>query len=157
MSNGKVPVSAKKQAQSADFMNSELNVLMIDPTLRQELEEQNLVYRWINAKQYLSGGNFHKSGWVAYRPKSTAGSGNTDFLFGRSADGYIIRHDLLLAVRPKEANTAHKRRLQNRVDAQTGLKSTRAQQLREQAQEAGIKMRIHDGYEENGGTDADDE
>src|ERR1044072_8619905 len=89
---GRAPLSTKKNAESADLLGLDLdyNIQNIDPELRKELDDQGLVPRWINAKQYLSGGNFHKSGWRAYgAPKTNVETtGSMDFAFGRSPEGY---------------------------------------------------------------------
>lgn len=149
---GRVPLSSKS-AVSSDFTHDELdfNLLRLDPELKAELDEKGFVARWINAKKYLSGGNYHQSGWRAYRKQvSNEDRGALDFNYGVSPEGYIIRNDLILAVKPAEHQEKWKAHLRRKADIQSGVNNSRASELREAAAERGVKAKIYEGYEENG-------
>lgn len=149
---GKMPVNAKDVAEESDFAMDDLdfNILRLDPELKKEFEEKGYVPRWINATSYKNGGNFHKSGWRAYRRTEGADVGAADFNFGVSPEGYIIRNDLLLAFRPKELNDRWAANIRRKTAIASGGDTTRAEQLRESARQHGVKAKILDGYDENG-------
>lgn len=152
---GKTPLAAKTEA--SDFTHDDLNysILDLDPELKAEIEGQGLVARWINAPKYLQGGNFHQSGWRAYKAKPVEAKGALDFSYGRSPEGYVIRHDLLLAVKPAELQARWKARIQAKARASSG--KDYAKELKEKLNSAGVgaSVKVHDGYEANEGEDAE--
>ncbi len=150
---GRTPISQKEQ-ESADFMSEDLdyNILKLDPELKAEIEAQGLTFRWLNAPKYLKGGNFHQSGWRAYRKKlSDSEKGSMDFNFGVSPEGYIIRNDLILGVKPKEQQERWKKHLRKKAQMQSynNTDQKRASELRESAASQGVKAKIYEGYDEN--------
>lgn len=149
-SGGRPTTEMKAELEAADFTHEDLdfNMLKIDPELKEELEAQNLAYRWINAPTYLKGGNFHRSGWRAYKRKKPA-TGAVDFNLGTSGDDFIIRNDLILAVKPKEQQERWKAMVKRRTDLQSGSDSSRADELRAAARAQGVKAKILEGYDEN--------
>ena len=101
--------------------------LQLDPELKKELEEQGLVPRWMSVKLLEQNGGFHKRGW---RPYKRISKDNTPFseLFGKNADGYVRRNDMILGVKTKEEVEAHKRYLaqeNDRVRTDRLVKSSR--------------------------------
>ena len=150
---GREPISQKAAIESSDFSHDDLdfNLLKIDPELKAQLDKEGFAFRWINAPKYLAGGNFHQSGWRAYRMKrDEADRGAVDFNFGVSPEGYIIRNDLILAVKPKEQQERWKKHLKKKADLQSGVEMQRADELRSRIRESGFKAKIHEGYDENG-------
>lgn len=151
--DGKTPLSAREQAalEYGGTSGGEFGMQDLDPQLKQELSELGLVPRWINAKQYLGSGNVHRSGWKAYRvkPKKDADIGGIDFTLGVSPEGYIIRNDLLLAVKTIESHEKYKAQVRKRTEAQEVTDAERAEEMRENARKAGVKARIYEGYDEN--------
>lgn len=148
---GRLPLSTKETLDSSDFSHEDLdfNILKVDPELKAELEGQGLAYRWINAKNYSSSGNFHKSGWVAYRRKDEASRGSLDFNYGSSPEGYIIRNDLILAVKKQEAHARWKAKVRQKAEIMSGVNGQKANELREAVRGAGVKARVFEGYDEN--------
>lgn len=151
---GRVPVSSKTSDEVAvspfDFDYSIFNV---DPELKRKIESQGLVCRWINAKNYFSGGNFHKSGWRAYRVD--ADSSKTNFnAIGANSEGYIVRNDMVLAVKTNAEADRHRANLEMKRNRLTMANKNAASVLRETL---GGRGKIYEGYEENGGGESDDE
>ncbi len=151
---GRTPIAQKEEQISSDFSNEEFdfNILKLDPELKAELEGQGLAWRWLNAPKYLTGGNYHRSGWRAYRKDvSKADRGSLDFNLGVSPEGYIIRNDLILGVKKKEEQAKWKRYLQHKAKIQSGKSDNgeRAQDLREKARSAGMKVKVYEGYDDN--------
>lgn len=146
---GKLPVSAKKAADMSDFSDLEqLNLLAIDEGLKKELDDKGLAFRWINAKVYMNGGNFHKSGWTAYRRSASTQPKEThEFQYGTSPEGFIIRHDLLLAVKPKEQQERWKQYLGVKAARQSASNDENIKKFKEKAKESGAK--VHEGYDDN--------
>ena len=146
--SGRVPMSQKEQSSNDVYQDDE-SILAVDPELRKEIESQGLALRWINAGKYRSGGNFHKSGWRAYQRKTSA-QGSLDFSYGTSPEGYIIRNDMLLAVKPVEAYERKRSQIKSKADLMAGNEKTRAQELREQMRASGLGGKVFEGYEGNG-------
>lgn len=95
----KVPVSKKQNDPWADLeANSELytNTLTVDPTLKQELDDQGYEYRFCNQHE-LKRNNGHRSRWVPYQRTS---KDDTATFLGNDVDGYVRRGDLILCYRP---------------------------------------------------------
>jgi hypothetical protein len=149
MSKGKVPVSKKNDVElSHSFDDLDYNILKLDPELEKEIKAKGLVVRWVNAKKYQVDGNYHRSGWRAYKldSASTAGKGSLDFNFGVTPEGYVIRNDLLLAYKTKESQERWRARIQAKTAAQNGR--SYAKELKAAFSDKGVAAKIHDGYEE---------
>jgi hypothetical protein len=146
---GRTPIAAK--IENSDFSHDEFDysIMRLDPEIIAHLEEKGLSFRWINATKYKNDGGFHKSGWRAYRLPDDVGSGSLDFSFGRSPEGYLIRNDLMLAVKPKELQERWKKHLASKVAAQDVSGKSRADELREMSRKAGVKTTVTEGYDEN--------
>lgn len=148
---GRIPLSEKDALDSSDFSHEDLdyNLLKLDPELVKELKGKGLAYRWINAKKFQAGGNFHQSGWRPYKREQDKPVGAMDFSYGVSPEGYIQRHDLLLAVKTQSEYSRWQAKIKRRADIMSGVNRNRADELRQAAKEAGVKMKITEGYEEN--------
>lgn len=141
---GKMPISAKQAIQNAQ--DNDFSILRVEPELRKELEEKGYAIRWINAPKYRQGGNFHRSGWKALQFDMSK-EGAKASKFGATAEGFIIRHDMMLAVKRSEDQELHRARIQNR----TRQMSFNQDNAKEQLQEAmGGKGKVYAGYDENG-------
>lgn len=147
---GRAPAS-EKTATSSDFSTDEfdINLLKIDAELRAELDEQGLVPRWINAKSFIQGGNFHRAGWRPYKRDPSKVKGALDFGYGASPEGYIQRNDLVLAVKKVDEHERYKAHIQRRADIMSGVNRNAAQELREKIKSSGVKAKIFEGYEDN--------
>ena len=146
---GRIPLSQKKE-DSAVFIEDD-SILALDPEIIREIEAKGLSYRWINAGKYRSGGNFHKSGWKAYMREGSKQAGSLDFSYGSSPEGYIVRNDLLLAVKPKESYERKRAQIQQKADMMAGVEKTRGQELKERMKQAGFGGKVYEGYESNDG------
>jgi hypothetical protein len=153
--------SLKSKTQKADFahLTSEVNLLTVDPELAQFLQQEGYAYRWLNLKRYLQDGNSHRSGWVAYQLAdetiSAIRGGTISFRYGISPEGYIVRNDLVLGVKPIELQEAHRRKLSEKNRRQSAaVQQEHADKLREMVKESGVRARVEVGYD---GDDSDDE
>lgn len=152
--DGKVPSSSK--GTSADFKDLEFNLLAVDPELKAELDRKGLAYRFINAKQYQQNYGFHRTGWRVYKREATASSGSMDFSMGTDPEGYVRRGDLILAVKPKEMQEAHKQKIRaktERYNNATKRNRENADVLRAMAKTGGLDLTIEEGY---GAEDSED-
>jgi hypothetical protein len=146
--SGMTHVSERNVDTSADFGYAEKSILDLDPAIVKHFEGKNLALRWINGSKYTKSGGFHQHGWqpvrVADIPKEVMERASLGF--GVGGDGYIVRNDSMLAVRPKERQEQHKSMLKRRADAQSGRESENAERLREHF---GGKAKVFEGYEDN--------
>lgn len=123
-----------------------LNPLMIDEGLKTELREQNFEWRFINIKQYREMG-FHRSYWKPYKRKT---QGPNDSFFETDPDGYIKRGDLVLAVKPKQHAELHRAKLKMLNALQANPNKVKADEMRALAKDAGIEVKVHEGYTDKG-------
>jgi hypothetical protein len=145
---GKIPSSQKATINSDfDSDSQDFSRLRIDPALKVELKEKGLSHRWINYKKFMSDGNFHQSGWVPYKPAAKP-TGAVEFSFGSNPEGYVIRGDLILAVKTEEQQAHHKARLARKNAIYQQYNKQAASQLKEHLK--GTKSKVYEGYEENG-------
>lgn len=145
---GRVPVSEKDESLGFSFAEFDQSILNLDPEIKSELDKKGLAYRWINATHYKASGNFHKNGWRVYRYEGASDQrGSLDFAYGVSPEGYIIRGDLVLAVKPKEQAERYKQYLAHRATLQSGKSKDVADTFKKMARESGAA--VLEGYEEN--------
>ncbi len=120
----------------------------IDSTLKQELSEAGLEYRFIDFKQAKLNGGRSRAGWIIYRRKS-----EDPRLQGITAladpDGLVRSGTMVLAVKTKQAADIqrHKRDSQN-----TSLKKytdTVTRELDGDARKLGGSSRVIAGYDKN--------
>lgn len=121
------------------------STLDIDQALKKELEENGLVCRFINFGQYKQKG-FHPSRWVPYK-RETAVSGGA--VYTLDANGYTVKQDLVLAVKPKDWNEAHKKYLKDKADRLSGSDKEAANKLRESMKDTGYAHKVYEGFEDN--------
>lgn len=142
-------VSQKVDTSYWEEMEAQGNILTVDPALKRELEEQGLAYRFVNAKKLKESHGYHRRNWVPYRRQSTKpADGPIDFAYGVDPAGYIIRGDLILAVKPVEFARRQREQIDKRTQALTRHNKASAQEIQERAREAGLRdVVIQDGYE----------
>lgn len=120
------------------------NKLQLSADLEAELRSKGLSWRFINATEYRKN-HGHRSHWKPYKSEA---KGSAADMFGTDKDGHIIRGDCILATRSNEMTSRHKEFLKKRTDIQSNYQKQKAQELRKDAQEAGIKTVVTEGYEE---------
>ncbi len=118
------------------------NRLSLPDALKQRMTKEGLDWRFINAQQFRSEGNVHRSHWTPYIVKDSPLA---------NAEGLIARGDLILGVRPKSVTDAHRKYLKGRNNLQKGHNKAAAQELKKMVRDAGLGegSRVHEGYEEN--------
>jgi hypothetical protein len=153
MSEIKKPVvSGKKPVESASLKYSSFhrNMLDIPPAIAAELKEKGLEGRWINYNEFVKDGNFHRQGWVPFRPEKADSSNG--FFFGNNPDGIIRRKELVLASRPKEICDAHRAHLKDAAKRKATSKKTAEAELRQMASDGRLNTRIEGDF---GGGDSE--
>jgi hypothetical protein len=123
-----------------EFFN---NRLSLPDTIKNELNDAGLDWRFINAAQFRNEGNVHRSHWKPYKFLSSPDLAN--------AEGYLTRGDLILATRPKDVSKAHRKFLNERNKLQKNQNKADAQKMRQALRDNGMdgKARVFEGYEDN--------
>lgn len=151
MKPGKESIRNKAYENLDDGSMSGRSKLSLTVTQKEYVKKNSLVVRFIRKKDYLEANNFHKTGWKIVQDNEMPGS---------NSEGLIEVGDLVLAVKTESAQTAHRAELKRRSDRHTDQKRIAreaADQLRQAARAANLNAQIHEGYEENGGKDSDEE
>jgi hypothetical protein len=151
MKNGRMPLSQKSTEVVAE---AELNMLALDPALKRELAEKGYAYRFISAPEYQKNYGFHRTGWKPYkREETTEKKGTLDFGFGVDPEGYIRRGELVLAVKPLAEHAKHKAKLAAKTKLYNNHVKQTADLIRQGAREAGVNMKVEEGFEESASDD----
>lgn len=148
--DGKKPLSSKKKPTINQITADDLgfgNALHLPPEIQADLDAQGLEAHWMNATKLFQMGGYHPKGWTPYRRKATSTSSLSEFKIGTDPDGILRRGDSILGVKPKEQ--AEKHRLLLKQKAQRLAGNNQASELDQFAKQAGVKMKIYDGFEEN--------
>lgn len=126
--------------------NAGASTLDIDQALKKELEDNGLVARFINFGHFKQRG-FHPAKWQPYKRQTSATGGA---VYTVDANGYTVKQDLVLAVKPKDWNDAHKKFLKNKADRLNGdSEKEAAEKLKASMKETGYDHKISIGYDEN--------
>ncbi len=143
MKNGKESIKSKKYDILKEASYTEREKFALTSDQANYLSANGLAHRFIQEKQYLLANNFHRTGWRIVA--------DPDFP-GANADGVVKIGDLVLAVKTKEAQDAHKKALKKKSDRYSNQKEVNkkaAEELRQKASDAGLSAQIHEGFEEN--------
>jgi hypothetical protein len=151
--NGRKPVSSKPKAQSMRMLTDDIfgNALALPPDLQKELEDQQLVGRFVSSKVLYANQGYHPKGWKPYKRKGDATMGGVELKFGSDPDGLVRRGDCILAVKTIEEHAKHKMWLEAKADRYKGHTKQKQKELQEQARAAGASSYVSEGY------DGDDE
>jgi len=126
---------------STNLHDYQFNTMKLDPELREELEAQGLAYRFINANQLKRNG-YHRSYWKPYQRKNKTSDGVSSRIYGADPDGFVIRGDSILAVKPKAEADAYRSMLQrrNEVLARTASPANQLKKLSENVDSKTMKF-----------------
>lgn len=143
---GKEPISSKYQALHETEYTKKDKLALTDKQL-DYLERNGLVGRFLWRKEYQKNNNFHASGWQVIPDADMPGA---------NAEGLIVVGDLVLGVKTKTANAAHRAEINRKTDRQSSSNVQRAKrvELQQQMNSAGLKGKVVEGYDE---ADAEDE
>lgn len=119
------------------------NDLEFDAELKKELQEKNLVARWINYQKYQKT-KFHPSHWVPFKRESTP---KNVALFSKN-EGYTVFKDLILAVKPVAWNDAHKKHLRDRAQRMSNPQALKTKEFKESLKASGLPAVVKEGYED---------
>lgn len=146
---GKEPLSNKYQVlHETDYTKRDR--LALSDKQKSYLEANGLVGRFLWRKEYERNNNFHRSGWKVIPDSDMPGA---------NAEGLVIVGDLVLGVRTEKQNAAHKADIAAKTARQSpaAVQKAKKAELQQALQNAGLKGKIVDGYDENGESDSDDE
>jgi hypothetical protein len=151
---GQKPLSSKPKTTPRLLLDDIFgNTLGVDPEIKKALDAKGFAIRWINAADLQAKAGYHPRGWrpVKLKECGTIPSNPQDFMYGSDPEGYIRRGELILGVRSKELNDKHKAYLEQAAAARAVTASSKAAaaELRKYASEAGVDMKIQEGFEEN--------
>ena len=147
LKQGKKNIEEKKVAHGYPVIDPFGDRMRLDPGLIKEITDQDLEYRFADAKELKASGGYHPRGWMAYTRTAVGAGGPTEFKEGTDPAGIVRRGTCVLVVRPVEtgdrhrAELARRRAVYNRV-SQTGSSA----ELEKAAKKAGAK--IISGYDE---------
>lgn len=144
--NGKKPISSKPTANFDEFDDPFGNPLQLPQAVKDKFKAQGFELRFINIKEVNKLGGYHKRAWVPYSKDRFDTIDLSEFHWGGSPDGKVIRGDLVLAVRPIELGDKHRAYLKQKADRLSQSEKQSAAELRKIA--AGRAV-IHEGYDEN--------
>lgn len=147
MKNGKMPISAKKELDmGTDFV--EMSLLDVEPKIKAHLEANGATLRWINATKFKLAGGFNSKGWRPVRTSDIPEAilQGTGAGYGATAEGFLVRNDMMLAQRPKEITERHRSQLNQKAALASGKTKEAAAGIKEGLGKYG---KVIEGYEEN--------
>lgn len=151
MKPGKEPIKNKKYEKLLETSSSEQNKLALTAEQQEYIDANGLEVRFIKKKDYLAANNFHRTGWKLISDSEMPGS---------NADGLVEVGDLVLAVKSKAAQAAHRAELKRKTERYTDpdrVNRQAADELKQSARASKLNAQIHVGYEENGSGGKDDD
>jgi hypothetical protein len=154
--NGRKPLAQKAAAKPSRLNLDDIfgNTLGIDPEMAKVIEKQGLAIRFVSASKLEANAGHHNRGWRPLPQAKLKEWGydtlNTldSFTFGSDSSGYIRRGDLVLAVRPMELHRKHQAYLAQERQRGKGLAKKHAEEMKSLVKEAGLDMKIHEGFED---------
>lgn len=122
--------------------------LSLPDDLKQALAEKGFVWRFLNASEFRSAGNYHRSYWKAFNVSNVGAVGGA---FGSTPEGTITRGDTILGIRPKDTAKKHREHLDKKNSILAGTDQRQAKELREHSRKIGLSghVRIEEGYGED--------
>lgn len=145
--NGKLPISAQKEIDLGETFE-EMSLLDVEPKIKAHLESKGVTLRWINATKFKAAGGFNSKGWRPVKVSDIpevilqgTGAG-----YGATAEGFMIRNDMMLAQRSKEQTDRHEKQLKQKAALAAGKTGNVANSMRENLGRYG---KVIEGYEEN--------
>ena len=119
------------------------SILDLDRDLQQELKDFDLECRFISFKDYKSKG-FHSKEWRPYKRKSVPKGGA---VYTIDSEGYTVKGDLILAVKPREMAENHRRLLKQKADRQNSF-SEATEAFKSSVK--GARHKVVEGFEDDG-------
>ncbi len=124
------------------------NMLALPQELKAYLNSKDLDWRFLNANQFRSAGNYHRSNWKALNMREHSAA--IDVISGVTAEGLIQRGDLVLGVRPKAVSAKHREFLAEKNRRYSNFNKEKAKELRDDVRRQGISgVSVEEGYGED--------
>jgi hypothetical protein len=123
------------------------NRFHVERELKEYFAARGLKHRWINMTKFRSD-RFHRTGYVPYKREADTPASVADQLLGTSPDGFIVRGDMVLAVKQQAQADKYRKWLRDKTDrARRNVREQAGAELRQQLR--GLKAEIHEGYDDN--------
>lgn len=121
--------------------------LRIPAHIREELEKEGLVARFISVKKIQDSGGYHPMGWVPYEIKNPKPNPIT----GQAEKVHRVG-DLILAVKSKQDAAKHEAHLNQKAASLKKSNKGTIQDMRDRIKESGANKHValFEGYDENG-------
>jgi hypothetical protein len=148
MTKEKKPIeNALYDSSLADAAYTQNNLLTLPDQLKKYLTDQGMDWRFLNATAFRANGGRHKSDWQALRVPPDVRIG----LSAVTAEGHVIRGDLILGIRPKTISAKYKETLKERNRAYSNFGKTEATRMREEVKRKGLgeHVSISEGYDDD--------
>lgn len=144
--NGKTSIQKRPSLDQLDIFG-EASLFDVDPRLEEYMKEKQKTLRWINAAKFKQSGGFNSKGWNPVRvgdiPEAILTAASSGF---GTADGFIMRNDMMLAYKSDEAASKHRNQLKVRADLASNRTKEYAANIKQGLSEYGS---VIEGYEEN--------
>lgn len=145
------PAADKDSTSGRDEMYQ--NRFDLPKSLREEIKQKGYNYKFINFTSYKKD-TVHKAHWVPYKPEIETVA---DMVFGKSPEGYVVRGDCVLAVRPLSVDKLMKARIHDKAQSQLGFNKRARQEMEELARAHGVKKSKAFGVEATKGLEDDED
>lgn len=138
MSNSKQKKKVESEALgSMNAFDYQFNTVSLPKDLQDEMRSKGLEWRFINF-HHLKQNGYHKTFWQPYKPDK-----KPEFVFGgefgQDPNGYVIRKDLILAVKPAEEAKKMRNMLKNKTQMLT-RSATSAQHAKNMKEQYGSDL-----------------
>ncbi len=129
------------------------NALALPVDLKAHLTAKGLDWRFLNANQFRSAGNYHRSHWKPLQVTPDM----VGLISTTTAEGLIQRGDLILGVRPKGISAKHRDFLAERNRRYNNFAKDEAQKMREDIRRKGLAgVKVEEGYGKEDPADNED-
>lgn len=114
--DGKVAKSDREKYRAMAVETGD--ILTVPPVLMEIFKENGLASKWVSKKKIENHGGYHPTGWIPYEITPEVQARLPRSALGNVVGGHLVRGDILLAVKPKELQDAHRKELRRKTKHQ---------------------------------------
>lgn len=149
LGRGVSPTKPNVVQKNADDMVSLIrdsaSLVDIPADCQKELKEKGLEGRWIDIVQLQKNHGFHNQGWEPYKfDCKLASTANPFIKKDSSLDGFLVRKQLVLAVKTSQAASQQRARIQARNKQLSDPASLKVREMREYIKQSGLDSVVTD-------------
>lgn len=149
VSNGKDPISQKTDL-TMEFGNRAKSMMDIPKECQQELDKSGMEGRWIDIVKLKTNHGWHKREWQPFKFTCLDQKNNPFGAPDGQYEGYLIRQQLVLAAKSKDKVAQRKAYIKARTDMQADPGKLKINEFKQLVRDTGSKIRVHEGYDEDG-------